>query len=75
MLELDLTDAELELMLETLAEKHIILYMRGRDNIDMERLIKKFNDGLKKINKHEIFFKIYKEMKDEHMDKMFRQDA
>ncbi len=63
MITLDLTDEQLELVLQTLAEKHIILFLQGKDNIDMERLIGKFNDGLKKIKKEHIFFKIFQEMK------------
>lgn len=63
MIQLDLTDEQLELALQTLAEKHIILYMQGKDNIEMEKLIGKFNDGLKKIKKEHIFFKIFQEMK------------
>lgn len=63
MITLDLTDEQLELMLATLAEKHIILFMQGKDNIEMEKLIGKFNDGLKKIKKEHIFFKIFQEIK------------
>lgn len=59
MFTIELTDEQLELMLATLAEKHIILYMQGKDNEAMERLIGKFNDGLKKVKKEHIFFKVF----------------
>lgn len=63
MFTMELTDEQLELMLATLAEKHIILYMQGKDNADMERLIGKFNDALKKVKKEYIFFKVFQELK------------
>ena len=62
-IEFDLTDEQLELMLATLAEKHIILYMQGKDNIEIDRLIHQFNKGLQKVGKEDIFFKVYMEMK------------
>lgn len=63
MFQLDLTDEQLKLMLETLAEKHIILFMQNKCNAEMDNLIQKFHDGLKNIEKEYIFFKIFQEIK------------
>ena len=59
MLEMNLTDEELELMLITLAEKHVILFMQRKETKELETLISRFVDGLKKIDKEHIFFKVF----------------
>lgn len=62
MFQLDLTDEQLKLMLETLAEKHIILFMQNKCNAEMANLIQEFHDGLKNIEKEYIFFTVFKDI-------------
>lgn len=60
---LNLTDIQIELLLKTLAEKHIILYMQRKDNSDLEELITIVSDELKKLDKMHIFNKVFMEYK------------
>lgn len=63
MLELNLTDEQLLLMLETLSEKHMVLFMQRKDNSQIDQLIHAFVESLIKLNKKDIFYKVFEEVK------------
>lgn len=60
---IDLDDKQKQLLLETLGVAHIIKYMKGEDNSDLEELIEKMADSLKKEGKMHIFEKVFQDLK------------
>ena len=58
-MELDLNDEQKKLLLETLAKAHMVEYMQGKDNSDLDQLIKIVIDDLVKEGKEEIFHMVF----------------
>ena len=63
-MKLELNDKEAEFLLAILAQHQIVLYMQGKDNSEIDKLIHIVIDMLKQADKMEIFHSIYKEMKE-----------
>ncbi len=56
-------DEEIELLLKTLAEKHIILYMQNKNNDDIEKLVQIIAAVLEEDGKMNIMDKVFQEVK------------
>ena len=59
---IDFTDEQMELLLKTLAEAHIIACIKEEENVmqHLNDLIQKLHDELKDNDKSNIFYKVYR---------------
>ena len=58
---IDLSDEQKRLLLETLAISWQIEYLKGKDVGPMGKLIEAMGEGLKKEGKESIFFEVFEE--------------
>lgn len=58
---LNLNDQQKKLLLETVAIAHMIKYMKGEDNSDLDELIQEIAKSLKDEGKMEIFNSVFQE--------------
>ena len=61
-MKLDLTDDQWYLLLATLAEKHIVLFIKDKDISKIEEIIVIISELLNNNGKIDIFNKVFKEL-------------
>lgn len=60
---LDLSDKQWQLLLETLGKAHVVQYVQNKDNSSLEELIAVIALTLQINGKDEIFQKVFREIK------------
>jgi hypothetical protein len=56
---LQMTDQQLQKVLECVAQCHAVEWMKGNDNSDLEAIIQSFGTSLKECDKEAIFHKVF----------------
>ncbi len=62
-MKIDYTDQELILLLETLGKAHMVNYMQGKDNSELQKLILKISEILTLKEREDIFDKVFMQVK------------
>jgi hypothetical protein len=60
-MKIDLSDAQLKLLLETLAVAWQIEHMKGKDPAPLGHIIESMAESLKQADKEKIFFSVFQE--------------
>lgn len=65
-MELQIDDKQRKLLLETLATAHMVEYLKGKDNSELEKLIAEVARVLEKEGKKNIFDSVFKEARQQN---------
>lgn len=58
-MKLEMTDKQLQKLLECAAQCHAVEWMKGNDDLELEKVIQAFAKSLQKAGKNEIFYKVF----------------
>jgi hypothetical protein len=62
-MKITLDDKQLEILIQIVAERHMIEYMKGKDNDYIEDILQSLYESYKEAGKGELFMRIFQEVK------------